>query len=168
MIERATLAHRGSVSLAEPIASEGPADGAVPEPFAVDADPRPIPVPVHTRTLAVLEAGRFVGWVSWIHVLHGPQYPCLAWMIGITLLPAHRGHGIGSAAQRLVAEHLFYSTDLDRIEAEVDVDNIAEQRALAKAGFTREGVLRGAQLRGGQRRDLARFAVLRTDLAPHG
>lgn len=129
----------------------------------MDPDPRPIPMPVHSTTLAVLRDGGLAGFVSWIAVLHGPQYPCLAWMIGIALQPQHRGHGVGSVAQRLLAEHLFLSTDLDRVEAEVDVDNVAERRALDRAGFTEEGMVRGAQLREGQRRDLVRFAILRAD-----
>lgn len=163
MTARRYVAQSGSVGLADPLDGEGAAVGDIPEPFAVDVDPRPIPTPVHSATLVVLRDGVLAGFVSWVPVLHGPQYPCLAWMIGITLLPEHRGRGVGTAAQRLLWEHLFTSTDLDRVEAEVDVDNLAEQRALDKAGFTREGVLRGAQLRGGRRRDLVRYAVLRTD-----
>ena len=45
--------------------------------------------------------------------------------------------------------------------------NVAEQRALDKAGFTREGVLRHAQWRAGAFHDVVLFSRLRGD-RPHG
>ena len=53
---------------------------------------------------------------------------------------------------------------MNRIEAGTEVDNLAEQRALDKAGFTREGVLRGWLFRGGRWRDCVRFSVLREEV----
>ena len=41
--------------------------------------------------------------------------------------------------------------------------NVVEQRALEGAGFSREGVLRGAQWRRGEWHDLVSYARLRTD-----
>lgn len=52
------------------------------------------------------------------------------------------------------------------MQALTDVDNITEQRALERAGFTREGVLRQAQWRRGEHHDLAVYAVLREELPP--
>ena len=72
-----------------------------------------------------------------------------------------RGHGFGSLAQRLLVDYLFATTSVNRIEASTDVDNLAEQRALEKAGFVREGVLRGAQYRASAWHDLAIYAVVR-------
>ena len=77
---------------------------------------------------------------------------------------AARGQGIGSQAQRLIAEYLFEQTLVHRIEASTDVTNIAEQRALERAGFTREGILRGAQFRLGQWHDMVSYSKLRTDV----
>ena len=72
--------------------------------------------------------------------------------IGILLLPDHRGRGWGSAAQALLADHLFSTTLANRLEALTEVDNVAEQRALERAGFVQEGTLRGrAFVRGGWR-----------------
>ncbi len=73
------------------------------------------------------------------------------------------GRGHGTAAQRALADHLFATTLIERLEAGTDVDNIAEQRALEKAGFTGEGVLRHAQFRGGRWRDLVLYSRLRAD-----
>jgi [ribosomal protein S5]-alanine N-acetyltransferase len=86
--------------------------------------------------------------------------------LGILLMPEHRGKGLGSAAQRVLADYLFAITPVHRIEATTEVDNVAEQRSLEKAGFVREGVLRGrAFLRGGWRDGLM-YARLRDDPVP--
>ena len=50
---------------------------------------------------------------------------------------------------------------MNRIEAQTDVDNIAEQRSLEKAGFVREGTARGAQFRAGAYHDLVTYSILR-------
>jgi len=42
-----------------------------------------------------------------------------------------------------------------------DIDNEVEQRALEKAGFAREGVLRGSQYRAGDWHDRVVFARVR-------
>lgn len=120
--------------------------------------------PSHYR-LVIECAGTLVGTMSWSPQLHGASRGSRAWMIGIALAPAARGQGIGSLAQRLLASELFAVTDAHRIEASTDVENIAEQRALERAGFTREGIARQAQYRGdGRHHDLVLYGVLRGEL----
>ena len=102
-----------------------------------------------------------IGTVSWRQVRYGPTPESVAWNIGISLIPEMRGLGLGSRAQRLLADYLFATTSVNRVEAGTDVENLAEQRALEKAGFVREGVLRGAQYRAGAWHDLAIYAVVR-------
>jgi RimJ/RimL family protein N-acetyltransferase len=68
-------------------------------------------------------------------------------------------------AARLLSEYLFAHTTVHRIWAGTEVDNIAEQRALEKAGFTREGILRGTGWRDGAWRDGVIYSLLRTDPA---
>jgi RimJ/RimL family protein N-acetyltransferase len=104
-----------------------------------------------------------IGTVGWHRVSYGPNAESAAWNFGIDVIPEARGKGHGSEAQRLLADYLFETTDAHRVEASTDVDNIAEQRSLEKAGFTREGIARGAQLRAGSRRDLVTYARLRDD-----
>jgi RimJ/RimL family protein N-acetyltransferase len=117
-------------------------------------------------TLAVeTPDGTLAGSVSWFTVQHGPTSACRALNIGISLLPGHRGRGYGSAAQRALAEYLFATTLTERIEAETDVDNVAEQRALERAGFTREGVLRHTQFHAGRWRDNVIYSVLRAEIS---
>lgn len=107
--------------------------------------------------------GKPVGTVGWHLVRYGPNDASGAWNIGISLVPEGRGQGLGSEAQRLLADYLFATTPLDRVEASTDVENLPEQRSLEKAGFIREGVLRGVQFRAGARHDLVNYARLRTD-----
>jgi RimJ/RimL family protein N-acetyltransferase len=113
--------------------------------------------------LAVVAGGdRFVGEVQWHEVMQGPTSPC--WNIGVALLTAERGKGYGTRAQRLLAEYLFAHTRVNRVEASTEFVNLAEQRALERAGFTREGVLRGARFRGGAWRDMVMYSVLRAEV----
>ena len=104
-----------------------------------------------------------IGSVGWHRVSYGPNPPSAAWNFGIDLIPEARGQGFGSEAQRLLAAWLFEHTDVHRVEASTDIENVAEQRALEKAGFTREGIARGAQFRAGRYRDLVTYARLRAD-----
>jgi len=56
----------------------------------------------------------------------------------------YRGKGIGAVAQRLLADEL-HQQGIVRVEAQTDIENIAEQKALENAGFKYEGTLRKAQ-----------------------
>jgi RimJ/RimL family protein N-acetyltransferase len=106
---------------------------------------------------------KIVGTISYHRVSYGPNVRSQAWMIGIDIAPEGRGQGLGTEAQRLLADWLFETTEANRVEASTDVDNLAEARALEKAGFRREGVNRGAQFRAGAFHDLVLFARLRSD-----
>lgn len=120
----------------------------------------------HGRLAVVLgcagEVGEFIGEVSWQKAQTGPS--SFSWNIGIGLLTSARGQGYGTRAQRLLAEYLFAHTQVNRIAAETEVDNLAEQRSLEKAGFTREGILRGSCFRAGRWRDMASYSILRAEV----
>ncbi len=105
-----------------------------------------------------------VGHVSWHRTHYGPNLGSCAWNIGIGLTAPAQGRGIGTVAQRLLAHHLLLTGELERVEASTDIENYAEQRALEKAGFTREGILRSAQERLDGRHDLISYSLLRSDL----
>ncbi len=127
-----------------------------------------IKVQIHRLLVVDAGTGERLGMVSWHVEMYGPTVGCVAWNIGIGLLPSARGRGVGTLAQRLLVEHLFATTPYGRIEAGTDAENIAEQRALEKAGLRREGVIRGAHTRGGVRRDMVSYGILRTDLVEPG
>jgi RimJ/RimL family protein N-acetyltransferase len=106
--------------------------------------------------------GRAVGFVSWRAVSYGaPWQAC--WNIGIALLPEWRGRGVGSRAQRQLADYLFEFTPAVRIEAGTSPENVAEQHALERAGFTREGTLRRIGFAGGAWSDAVVYSRVRSD-----
>jgi len=76
-----------------------------------------------------------------------------------------RGQGFSPRSARLVAAWAFDMWPVDRIGAECDVDNEASYKALIKAGFKCEGVLRAYSLsNSGERRDQYSFSLLPEDL----
>jgi len=66
-----------------------------------------------------------IGTVGWREVRYGPNPESVAWNIGINLIPEARGHGYGSGAQHVLADHLFATSPVNRIEAMTDIDNLA-------------------------------------------
>lgn len=112
-------------------------------------------------TLLVVRGDERLGFVNWRRRQTTPAAYC--WEMGIGMLPEARGHGHGTEAQRLLARYLFAHTTAHRIEAATDVDNIAERKSLEKAGFIREGVMRGIGWRDGAWRDGVTYSLLRTD-----
>jgi RimJ/RimL family protein N-acetyltransferase len=112
-----------------------------------------------------LDTAEVIGDIGWHATRYGPNDESTAWNIGISLIPTARGRGYGAEAQRLVALLLFDTTEVARVEASTDVENLAEQQALERAGFVREGVLRRAQYREGGWHDLVVFSIVRSDLS---
>lgn len=107
--------------------------------------------------------GRPIGSVGWHRVGYGPGPASGSWNIGIALVPEARGQGYGTEAQAQLAAYLFADSPVNRVEASTDVENLAEQRSLEKAGFVREGIQRGAQFRAGAYHDLVTYSRLRDD-----
>ncbi|WP_291414054.1 GNAT family protein [Actinophytocola sp.] len=115
------------------------------------------------RSVLMVELdGTALGFVSWNKIRTG-QFSHV-FEFGISLWPAHRGKGHGSAAQLQLARYLFAHSTVHRIQAGTELDNIAEQRALEKAGFTREAVLREYSFRDGAWRDEVLYRMLRPEL----
>ncbi|HEX8133115.1 MAG TPA: GNAT family protein [Actinomycetes bacterium] len=116
-----------------------------------------------STALAVVAAdGTLIGVASWKAVGRGGS-PGVCFEIGLALLPEYRGQGLGTAAQRLLVDHLFRFTTVHRLEAGTDAENLAEQKALERIGFTREGVLRQVAFRDGAWRDSVLCGLLRDD-----
>ena len=108
--------------------------------------------------------GTLAGIVGWGSIkTGGPDLGCLE--IGALLFPEHRGQGLGTAAQRLLVEYLFATTLANRLQAITNVENLAEQKALERVGFRREGVMRGLAFDGGRWHDGVLYARLRGDPA---
>ena len=79
--------------------------------------------------------------------------------IGYFVLPHARRRGIATAIARLLAGHAF-SLGIERVAAYVNVGNLASERVVERAGFTREGVVRSMPKPDGRRVDKTLFSLL--------
>uniref|UniRef100_M8BPE7 Putative N-acetyltransferase yoaA n=1 Tax=Aegilops tauschii TaxID=37682 RepID=M8BPE7_AEGTA len=147
----------------------------------------------HTREQAVAQIGDTVlghPWFRAICVTGRPVGQVSVWPypddgghranLGYALAHEHWGRGIASAAIRMVARNaggapvvgrVFEELPgLGRLEAVTDVGNVRSQRALEKAGFQREGVLRSYIVRpgagAGEAGDAAVYSFLSSDPRP--
>jgi ribosomal-protein-alanine N-acetyltransferase len=106
----------------------------------------------HTRRKAWLENGLIsdektvlgvelptrdlAGVLSWRSVQRASRAgACIE--IGVAPLPAHRGHGVGTAAHRELVAYLWRYTTVHRLEAWSEAENLAEQKVLERVGFQR-------------------------------
>jgi RimJ/RimL family protein N-acetyltransferase len=103
------------------------------------------------------------GFVSWAAGSFGVAKH---WEIGIVLLPEWRGRGIGWRAQAMLCDYLFSHSPVERIQAGTHPENVAEQKALQRAGFRLDGILRAVEFRAGQWRDGYLYSRLRADPSP--
>jgi len=84
--------------------------------------------------------------------------------IGYWVAPWGRGRGAATAATRALTAWAFQDR-FSRLELRTELENGASQRVAGNAGYTRDGVLRGAGLtRDGSRVDLVCFTRLAGDL----
>jgi RimJ/RimL family protein N-acetyltransferase len=168
-------------SVALPVQASTPAGDLVRIRRFVDAEPRPdssseyddwgvfdihFEEDWHDRAMVDIrprggadEAWVAVGDMSWHSELHGPNLGSRAISIGVSLHADVRGRGIGTVAQSLLAGAL-HRAGVHRVQASTDVANMAEQRSLERAGFVREGVARGSQVRADGRHDLVLYSCL--------
>ncbi len=137
-------------------------DGETPRPKSHskfedwgEFDPRAADLDLQRWLIVLVDDGEetAIGDMSAHAVYYGPTPGSRTLNIGISLVEEFRGRGFGAIAQRLLAETL-HDQGVVRVEAQTDVTNIAEQRALARAGFAFEGVLRQAQGRADGLHDL--------------
>ena len=109
-----------------------------------------------------LEDGAVIGDMSWHPVRYGPDEGSKASTWGSRYTPTPVAGGT-AWRRRLLADLLFDLFEVARVEASTDVENVPRQRALEKAGFTREGVLRQAQHHAAAHHDLVVYSHVRDD-----
>lgn len=83
--------------------------------------------------------------------------------IGYALVPNERGRGYGTEAIAIMVDYLILAQDIQRIQATTLTDNKPSQRALEKAGFIKEGLMRKSSWVRGRWRDDFMYAITRDD-----
>ena len=83
--------------------------------------------------------------------------------IGFDLLVDFWNNGYLTEAIKCVTEFGFNKLDVNRIEAEVMMGNIASEKVLAKNGFTNEGLLRQWMYWNNKYYDMTMFSLLQSD-----
>ena len=84
--------------------------------------------------------------------------------IGYWLAEPYWGNGIVTEAIRRICADVFSRGDIVRIHAEPFSCNTGSRRALEKAGFTLEGVLKDSVFKNGRLMDSCMYALLKEEL----
>ena len=136
-------------------------DAWTPGAFAVFID-RLIAMPGRA-TLAILDAhtGRAIGSTAFMEIR--PEH--LGLEIGATwITPPARGTRVNPESKRLMLAHAFDTLGAIRVQLKCDGRNLHSQRAIAKLGATREGVLRRhMRAPDGYMRDTVYYSILRDE-----
>ncbi len=83
--------------------------------------------------------------------------------LGYFVIPAQRRKGYVTEAIKIIVDYLFLSKDIVRIQAKADPENTASWKALEKAGFTREGILRKTFYCRGRWTDDCMYSILKEE-----
>ena len=94
------------------------------------------------------------------HFLNLPQHTM---ELACWLVPSERKKGYATEATQLMVDYLFLSKEIVRIQAIVEVRNVASQRALEKAGFQKEGTMRDESFDRGEWRDYYLYSILKRE-----
>ncbi|MGI8411483.1 MAG: GNAT family N-acetyltransferase [Solirubrobacteraceae bacterium] len=136
---------------------------AVPSPYG-ETDARAYMLQryeaVHAGTTApfaiVDPAGQLLGSVSLLR----PAWEHARAEVGYWLAREGRGHGHATRAVRMISAWGFTALALERIELLAATGNLASQRVAARAGFTREGILRSYMRGRDGPQDMVMFGLL--------
>lgn len=99
-----------------------------------------------------------IGSVSFMRPAH-PDIGVIALSVG----DAHQGQGFGTELARRIVALGFEDYALNRIEADVEINNVASQRVMERAGLVREGVMRDCTFARGRWWTDAKYAILARD-----
>lgn len=109
-------------------------------------------------SFAIDVEGQAVGGIS-LHI--GTDIERVGAEMGYWLSEEFWGRGIATAAITLVTEYAFANRGLVRVFAVPFTTNIGSIRALEKAGFQREAIMRRSAIKDGTVRDQFLYAIVR-------
>ena len=78
----------------------------------------------------------------WVYLIENDRMASVA----IRIAPRSQSKGYGSEALSAMTRFCFECTELQRLQAQVDVRNIPSQRMLEKCGYTKEGLIRQGKM----------------------
>jgi RimJ/RimL family protein N-acetyltransferase len=99
---------------------------------------------------------RIAGWIYLTHV----DLDARTAEIGYGVRPGDRGRGFATEALTALSRWALTTGGLQRVQLNVNTDNLASLGVARKAGFTREGTLRRAWMEGDGLHDVAVLALL--------
>ncbi|WP_329456558.1 GNAT family N-acetyltransferase [Streptomyces sp. NBC_01497] len=137
---------------------------------------RPLPADAEGSAASMAKPSAGTAWFS---VVEGESQDlageALLWQIdphnrsahlGISLLPAFRGRGLGTDVVRVLCEYGFAVRGLRRLQIETLADNTAMTTAAARTGFSVEGTLRSAAWVYGAFADVVVLGLLAEEWTP--
>ena len=134
---------------------------------------RPIPAGSSASPYAIGEPRDDVACFSAVELVSGELAgEALLWAIdlhnrtahlGLSLRPAFRGRGLGTDVVLALCEYGFAVRGLHRLQVDTLASNTAMIRAASRAGFVREGMLRGAAWVDGEFADEMILGLLASD-----
>ena len=107
-------------------------------------------------------SGRLVGTIGYM----GYSEENASVEVGYSLAHELWGKGLMTEALRAVINYTFDEMDINRIEAQHELDNASSGRVMEKCGMTKEGVLRQRLYNKGKFVDVALYSILREDKRP--
>ena len=107
--------------------------------------------------IVVTATGELIGVAS-LFALNRDNRRC---ELGYVLGSRHWGRGYASEALVPVLEHAFGALDMNRIEADIDPQNLASGRVLEKLGFRLEGFMPERWIVHGEKADTAFYGLLK-------
>ena len=87
------------------------------------------------------KSGKIIGDL-WVYQIENDRMATVA----IRLASNCQGKGYGSEALSAITRFCFENTELQRLQAEVDVRNIPSQKMMEKCGYTKEGLIRQGKM----------------------
>ena len=108
------------------------------------------------------ETGHLVGTIGYME--YNPDHASCE--LGYSLARPLWNRGYMTEALSAVIDHTFETMDINRIEAQHEVENPASGRVMEKCGMRKEGVLRGRLYNKGRYVDVCLYAILRGDPRP--
>ena len=108
------------------------------------------------------KTGRLVGTIGYMNY----DMDNASVEIGYSLAKWMWNGGYMTEALRRVIDYTFDAMDINRIEAQHELDNPASGRVMEKCGMRKEGVLRQRLYNKGKFVDVALYAILKDDARP--